>query len=456
MGFLDNALKKLKVEAEKKLEEINRNKSEDAPSASSKHDSNMTRTDSNSSNISLTMSEVMHYGSHATRWEKTVVATDSIVAEVTKFDPDGVEIVCVGGESPDGSLDNDNESDIEWHKGINDTQGLEEIITTRIPGGPCPLGKTMERVLETALENTDGLKETPCSVLVLTAGKPDDSDLLEKTLQKAAQTVADNGGVEKCPLSVTFIQIGNDKDASDYLKYLDKKMVGISDETGETIDIVDTMGFQELKDTMDSMREHEAEKKAQEKQSGKKGTIFGAVAGAAMGVGGMYLYDKQKAKKRVTGGSWGGQWKCSYENEEITTLTVVDDGAGNLTIDGLEDTMEGVYFHKKDDDEREGAAVDADDFFIQFTEPSGEVVDGTFDAENFALNWSDGTSWEALDPHSSWAGYLGAATAGATVLGATGYAIDKKFFRKIGDAETCDYVLVLDRSAKMAIIDGGK
>ena len=52
--------------------------------------------------------------------------------------------------------------------------------------------------------------------------------------------------------------------ASDYLKYLDKKMVGISDATGETIDIVDTMGFQELKDTMDSMREHEAEKKAQQ------------------------------------------------------------------------------------------------------------------------------------------------------------------------------------------------
>ena len=118
--------------------------------------------------------------------------------------------------------------------------------------------------------------------------------------------------------------------------------------------------------------------------------------------------------------------------------------------------MEGVYLHNNDDDETEGAAVDADDFFIRFTEPSGEVVEGTFDAENFVLNWSDGTSWEALDPYSNWAGYLGAATAGATVLGTTGYAIDKKFFRKVGDAETCDYVLILDRSVKMAITDGGK
>jgi hypothetical protein len=434
MGFLDNAFKKLKVEAKKALKEINNNndKSDDVPS--SRHD-----------NVSLTMSEVMHYGSHATRWEKTVVATNSIVGEVTKFDPDGVEIFCVGGESPDGSLDND---EIEWHKGIKNTQGLEDTITTRNPGGPCPLGKTMEQVLEKALEND--LKETPCSVLVLTAGRPDDSDLLEETLQSAAQKVADSGGVAECPLSVTFIQIGNDEDASDYLKYLDKKIVGICDETGEKIDIVDTMGFHELKDTMDSMREHSFEaEKAQ--QSGKHGAILGAVTGAAIGAGGVYLYGQQKAKKRIKSSSWGGRWKCCYEDEEITTLTVKDDGAGNFTIDGLEDTMQGIYLH----DDGEGAAADSDDFFIRFTEPSGELVEGTLDAENFVLHWSDGTRWEALDEqHASWTGYLGAAMAGAAALGVTGYAIDKKFFRKVGRAEPCDYVLVLDRSAKMAITDG--
>lgn len=445
MGFLDNAFKKLKIEAEKALNDHQKKNSDSSTTTSDVPSEIGGRTQSDSA-ISVTMSEVMHYGSTATRWEKAVVATNAIVGEVTNFDPDGVEIICVGGDSPDGSLDISGAEEIEWHEGIKDTKGLEATITTREPGGPCPLGKAMEEVLTKALEKD--LEKTPCSVLVLTAGKPDDSDILEEALRSASQVVADNGGVETCPLSVTFIQIGNDQDVSDYLKYLDKKMVGISEETGEKTDIVDTMGFQELKDTVFTMREHIA--KAQMK-SRNHGAILGAVAGAAIGVGGMYLQGKHKAKKRVQSGSWGGQWKCSYDGEEIATLTVKDDKEGNLTIDGLEDTMQGVYFHNDDDDD--GTSIDSDEFFIRFTEPEGDVIEGTFDSENFVLEWSDGTMWEAVNK-TGWAHYVGAATAGAAIAGTAGYAIRKRFFQKIGDEEPCDYVLVVDRSAKMAITDG--
>lgn len=435
MGFLDKAFQKLQVGEGKALDEVNKNEKNPGGNRVSFLNSSITSRSSSSSIISMTMADVMHYGSHATRWQKAVMAIDSIVGEVTNFDPDGVDIVCVGGES----LDTESHG-ITWHRNVKDTQGLEDKITAIFPGGPCPLGRALDEVLKEALQKD--VAKNPCSVLVLTAGRPDDPDLLEKALSGASQMVADRGGVTACPLSVTFIQIGNDEEASEYLKYLDKKMVGICDETGEKIDIVDTMPFSELDETMNNMKEYE-----QEKQKGKKGAILGAVAGAAIGVGGMYLYSQQKAKKRMKSGSWGGKWKCLYEGEEIATLTVKDDGKGSLTIDGLQDTMRGRYL---DDDQ--GAAVDSEDFFIQFTEPSGEIVKGSFDATKFVLNWSDGTEWEALN-RTNWAGYMGAATAGAAAVGATGYAIDKKFFRKVGDEDQCDYILVVDRSDKMEPTD---
>ena len=268
------------------------------------------------------------------------------------------------------------------------------------------------------------------------------------------------------PLSVTFIQIGNDDEASKYLRYLDKKMVGFcsnnnnndddddddddnsnsnsnDNNSNRKVDIVDTMSYEEIKDTMDQMKEHNKEVKKSQ-SNGKNGAIFGAVAGAAIGVGGMYLHSKQKAKKRVTSGSWQGKWKCFYEDEEITTLSVKDDKQGNLQIDGFQDTLTGVY----GDDNEDGN----EEFFIRFTDPTGEVVEGTFHEKLFVLNWSDGTRWEALNK-TNWAGYVGAATAGAAAIGATGYMVDKKFFNKINQEDNCDYIIVVDRSANMATTD---
>lgn len=457
MGFLDTAFTKLAEGAETALEEIQKkrakpkdsnkkeSKPEKPPAAISFYLSQPIASNgglSVTSLTSLTMAEVLHYGSNATRWEKTVVATDSIVNAVGRFDPDGIDIVCVGGagKSLEESFEAPNDA-IEWHTNIIDSMGIEEKITARVPGGPCSLGKAMLQVLTKAMEKD--LSERPCSVLVLTAGKPDDSELLEDTLKKTSQAVADKGGIEKCPLSITFIQIGKDEDAEAYLKYLDKQMVGFSDETGKKVDIVDTMGFQELKNTVDKIDKDAEEQNATQKKNGVVATAIGAVAGAAIGAGGMYLKNQQKAKKRVQSGSWGGTWKCTYDGYEISTLTVTDDSKGNLLIEGLEEPLKGTYKHAANGD------AEDDDFYIQITEPSGgDVVTGT--PAGKAIVWSDGTQWESL---SGWAGYLGAATAGAATAGMAGYAIQKSFFTKIIAEEDCDYFLVLDRSYKMGHVD---
>mmetsp|Transcript_24028 Transcript_24028/g.51091 ORF Transcript_24028/g.51091 Transcript_24028/m.51091 type:complete len:436 (+) Transcript_24028:112-1419(+) len=435
MGFLSNAFQKLQAEAEKALvAKLNIN--DNGGNAREKSSSSTTT----SSTKNLTMSEILHYESDATRWEKTVVATNFIMEEVAKSDPDGVDVVCVGGSG--GGDDNG----VEWHRNLHDAEGLEETIASKDPSGPCMLGNALENVLNEALEEKD-LSKIPCSVLVLTAGGPDDPEVLEEALKSAAQKVSDRGGVKACPLSVTFVQIGSDETASEYLKYLDEKMVGVCDETGKTIDIVDTLDMIELKQSIDNMNSY-TDQAEREKNNGTNGAILGAMAGAAIGIGGMYLYGQQKAKKRVKSGSWGGQWKCFYGEEFITTLTVGDDGEGNLTIDGLEETMSGSYLRDED-----GAVVDDEDLFFEFREPDGELVKGSFDAEHFFLNWTDGTRWEALNPPTGWAGYTGAAVAGAAAVGSAGFAIDKKFFKKVSSEDDCDYVVVVDRSEAMGMAD---
>mmetsp|Transcript_5516 Transcript_5516/g.6376 ORF Transcript_5516/g.6376 Transcript_5516/m.6376 type:complete len:471 (+) Transcript_5516:165-1577(+) len=465
MGFLTDALQKIQTELDdsgissslhKSMTSSSRSSSKHsttrstrstASNSSSRDGSSVSSSSTSTSSSSISMASVMHYESNATRWEKAVVGVDTIVKEVVKFDPDGVDIVMVGGSSTtiqeeesealsttEEDVDsNDTDNDVEWYRNIQDTQGLDDLITSKEPNGDCPLGKAMKEVLTEALSRD--LKTNPCSILVLTAGKPSDSELLEETLQHTAQTIADSGGVKMSPLSVTFIQIGTDEEASNYLQYLDKKIGAAT--TSPKIELVDTMPYSEIQETMNGMSQYQHHKDA---NKSKKSALVGVVAGAAIGMGGMYLYSKKKAKKRIQSGSWQGKWKCYYLDEEIATLEVTDDKAGNITIDGLVDTMHGTYNNGNDNDN--------EDFVIQFTDPTGEVITGDFQEELFTLEWSDGTRWEALNK-TNWGGYVASAAAGAAIVGATGYGIEKKFFQQMKAKDQCDYILVVDRSLTM-------
>merc|ERR1712078_665841 len=134
---------------------------------------------------------------------------------------------------------------------------------------------------------------------------------LDKTLVKTVSRIADT--CETCPLSVTFVQIGNDQDAEEYLNHLDNNMTAPCAANGEIFDLVDTIKDQEIQAAM-------AEINGAKSRDGKNGALIGAFAGAALGVGGMYIYNKQQAKKRTEG--WSGKWKVSYGGEEIAILDI--------------------------------------------------------------------------------------------------------------------------------------
>mmetsp|Transcript_10855 Transcript_10855/g.11654 ORF Transcript_10855/g.11654 Transcript_10855/m.11654 type:complete len:573 (+) Transcript_10855:64-1782(+) len=402
-----------------------------------------------------------------TSWEQSIANIDVIVTEVGHGRD--VDIVCVNGK-----------------------------------GGKPTLGATMEKVLIDAFEKD--LTKKSVSVLVLTTGrKPDDASLLEKSLLDAAKKVAKIGAKEP-PLSVTFIQVDEDQRVGAYLKQLERIMAG------ERIQIVDTMTDVEIISTMKEINKSTT-------SNSKTGLIAGGLAGAAISAGGMYAYNKhQEAKKTCRKNDFNGQFKCFYDDEEITTLNVTDDQKGNLTIEGFyeEVTVSGKYsgFHEKmimkkesaikkgrnpsnedidiEVDEKihvhevfkkpSGEEIDIDidvkidmkekatavgtnqkaqrldevdvetEVFICFTNPSGELIEGTYMEEERIINWSDGSRWEA--DASSEEGRInntklvtGAAVVGAIAAGTTGYMMDKKFFSKVSKKDQCDYIIIVDRSA---------
>jgi len=366
-------------------------------------------------------------GPPPTRWEKAVIGLDSIVKTVVKVDPDGVDIVCFGGDE-----------DADWYRNIKNTKNLEAMVSDKRPSGACSMGAAMNEAIDDAFDKD--LTKCPCSILVLTAGRPDDVDELEAALMKAVTRLAET--CETMPLSVTFVQIGSDPRAEEYLKQLDNKIQATCAATDETFDLVDTVKHAEIDAAM-------AEIKGT-KSSGKNGALLGAFAGAALGVGGMYIYNKQQAKKRTKG--WGGKWQVTYDGEEICVLNITDDEAGNLVIDGMPsgDQTTGTYSVPTEEENED----EEFEYTIEFKDPAGDYnVEGTVEDEH-AITWSDGTRWDEMDQDGAkMTHYAAAAAGGAAAVGATGYLLDKQFFNKASKGDQCDYIILMDRSASMNVVD---
>jgi len=355
------------------------------------------------------------------RWEKACMLLPGIVNQVSKVDPDGLDIVCFGGDSKPNI-----------YRNVRNQKDCERLITAKSPSGPCHLGEAMELILKETFDR--GFKTRPCGILVLTAGAPDDSARLEKTLKDASNRIA-NLKEKESPLTITFIHIGGDLDAEEYMRYLDSSMTSdlTNRRTGERENICDTVKDTDIKAAMKEIKGTSS--------SGKSGAIIGAFAGAAMGVGGLYMYNKNQVKKKTNG--WNGKWKATFDGMEVATLSVNDDMKGSLIIDGFDGgRTTGKYSEK-----RQGYAItfrDADEHW---------VIRGNIEDEH-TIYWGDGTKWTEIQPKEmTKRHYVGAAAAGAATGGAVGYLLDKKFFKKAHKKDQADYVIVVDRSAMMAVTD---
>merc|ERR1740123_7147 len=91
--------------------------------------------------------------------------------------------------------------------------------------------------------------------------------------------------------------------------------------------------------------------------------------------------------------------------------------------------------------------------------PPGSSIIGSVVDEHY-IEWSDNTAWREVPPEgASWGALAGAgavgAFAGLAAGGALGRLTQKKFFNKAANKDPCDYVIVLDRSIRMQVVDNG-
>ncbi|RDX53805.1 hypothetical protein OH76DRAFT_1152031 [Lentinus brumalis] len=125
--------------------------------------------------------------------------------------------------------------------GCKSPQDVMDMFDTVQPQGPTPIGKRLNVLVNGYLDGLDKAKRSnrqlpkPVNMLVLTDGTPTDDP--QSVIEYVAKRL-DNGNYDLTQLGIQFVQIGNDKDASEYLRTLDDDLAA----TGIR-DIVDTTPY---------------------------------------------------------------------------------------------------------------------------------------------------------------------------------------------------------------------
>ena len=193
-----------------------------------------------------------------TLYDRAVLALEQVVETVVKVDPNGVDILCFGGEDDDD--EDDDEGNLDWYRHIKTTKGLRGIVTDKQPAGKTNMGPALKEAID-LVWNTKNLTQRPVSILVITANAPHDyvdnpeqgTTLVEKVLMENVQRFADT--CESLPLTVTFVKIGTDETNScirctNYVGMLEQTIQAQCAATGEMFHMVDCVEEHDIASAM--------------------------------------------------------------------------------------------------------------------------------------------------------------------------------------------------------------
>ena len=118
----------------------------------------------------------------------------------------------------------------------------EEVVSLfhhHQPGGGTKLAKVLDDAVKP--DTFEAGKRRPETILVITDGEPSDRDAVERVIINATKQ---HMRVDE-DLSITFIQVGNDKEAAAWLTKLDDDL----EAHGARFDCVDCMSFEDMQGT---------------------------------------------------------------------------------------------------------------------------------------------------------------------------------------------------------------
>jgi len=151
------------------------------------------------------------------KWEEAQRALSKLAPFVCKADPDGITLYVFS-------------SSFQKFSNIQNEKDVTKIFKKTKPGGSTALHTVLEAAFE---EHFQGGKQT--TILVITDGSPDSQSNVITVIEGASNRIDKDED-----LSVTFIQIGNDSGARNFLKQLDDDLNG-------KFDIVDTVTMEEMR-----------------------------------------------------------------------------------------------------------------------------------------------------------------------------------------------------------------
>lgn len=150
------------------------------------------------------------------RWAYMQETAESFVRDMGKLDSDGLGFVVFSG------------SNIESFDGVT-VDKVSEIFKNHFPRGGTPLAEALQAALKLA-----GKSDKKDFIIVFTDGVPDDKDAAARVIRDASNKQETDDA-----LTILFVQVGYDADASRFLKKLDDDLGGCK------FDIVDAKTIDE-------------------------------------------------------------------------------------------------------------------------------------------------------------------------------------------------------------------
>lgn len=161
-----------------------------------------------------------------TRWELIEESSIALASKCEKLDPDGITIYTFSSHYR-------KYTDVTARKVV-------EIFEDEEPFGNTNLAGVLQAALDDYFQRKAS-KQTKLNgetILIVTDGKADDTVAVIRTIVDATQKMDSDE-----ELAISFIQIGSDKEASEYLAYLDDQL---QQSRGAKFDIVDTISIEQI------------------------------------------------------------------------------------------------------------------------------------------------------------------------------------------------------------------
>lgn len=157
------------------------------------------------------------------RWLHTQEQCANVARTCAKFDDDGIDVIVFG-------------STVKEYKNVTPDK-VDQIFKENTPGGSTNTAGAVEAAFNGYFSRKTAGSAKPLIALCFTDGIPDDKQKLEQVIINATKKM----DVDE-ELAISFLQVGSDAGARDFLKNLDDGL----EAKGAKFDIVDTKDDSEM------------------------------------------------------------------------------------------------------------------------------------------------------------------------------------------------------------------